>query len=57
MPAYLIAIYQERCKGCGRVATQKLYNERNAILGHYCKPCGETALRDFNRKHHQERPR
>lgn len=45
MPAYLLEIPVETCATCGRKATVRLYNGRNAPCGTYCGPCGKAALK------------
>lgn len=35
-----------KCARCLRPATVELLNNRNAVIGRYCKRCGAAALRD-----------
>lgn len=51
MPAHLRPI-TEKCQhpGCGRFATQALYNTYNARIGSYCAPHAEQALREFQER-------
>jgi hypothetical protein len=45
MPYHLRELPQYKCR-CGKPARVELYNDRNAPMGTYCKPCGARALRE-----------
>ena len=45
MTYWLQTIHRGRCSNCGRVATVRLMNERNAVLAHLCRSCGNGEVR------------
>lgn len=52
--AYLKDVYKPFCYRCRKPATVKLYSHRNEPLNFYCKPCGNTALREMKKEEGQE---
>lgn len=51
MPAHLRDIPTYRCqwRGCGKPATKRLFNTRNAPISEYCAKHAQQALADFKR--------
>lgn len=39
-----------KCSRCLRPATVELLNNRNAVIGQYCKRCGAVALAESKRR-------
>lgn len=47
MPPYLLPIHIEECAKCGRKATVRLFNSKNAPCGSYCDRCGKAELKEL----------
>jgi hypothetical protein len=47
--AYSIEISKPKCR-CGKRATVQVFNRYNALVGNFCKKCGEAKVKELDKQ-------
>ncbi len=53
--AYLVDISAPRCR-CGRPAKVRLFNRLNAVLGEFCRSCGNRLCTEHSELERRQTP-